>query len=208
MPLIAFEGIDGSGKSSALRAVADRLRAQGIDVAVTREETDLPTGEAVRRSIQERWDPLATAFLFAADRVRHVAQLQPWLDGGRLVLTDRFVHSTYAYQGVSLAGHVPDPDTFLRRLHEGWCPRPDKVLLFDVEPEAAVERTARRGERTPYEKVEFLTKVRAKYLDLAGADASRFVRIDAGQGAEAVAEDAMRAVLAAGSGTRFQAPQR
>jgi dTMP kinase len=192
LAFVSFEGIDGSGKSTALDRVATALRHDGVQFHLTREETDGPTGEAVRRSIRERWDPLATAFLFAADRAQHVAELRPLLSGH--VLCDRFVHSTYAYQGALLEGRVPDVDGFLRGLHAGWCPMPDRVVLFDLDAQAAVQRTERRGATTPYEKVEFLEKVRARYLAMARQEPARFVVVDASRAADAVAADALQAV--------------
>lgn len=176
---VAFEGIDGSGKSTALREAAAALRARGERVWATREETDGPTGELVRRGIAERWPPLATAFQFLADRARHAAEVQAHLAAGERVLSDRFLHSTLAYQSVTLHGIVPEPRDWLRRLHAGWCPVPDRVLLFDCDPARAVERVARRGATTPYEKVAFLEKVRQQYLELAREESERFVVLDA-----------------------------
>lgn len=194
LPLVTFEGIDGSGKSTVIAHVAKSLRASGLDVETTREETDAPTGEVVRRSIRERWDPLATTFLFVADRAQHVPHLAASLAAGRLVLCDRFVHSTYAYQAVTLEGRVPDPASFLRSLHAGWCPMPDRVVLLTCDPARAVERTVARGETTPYEKVAFLSRVQERYLEEARKDAGRFVVLDAQRPKEAVALDALAAV--------------
>src|SRR5436853_397290 len=104
-PFIAFEGIDGSGKSSTMERVAAAL------------------------------------------------------DAGQAVLCDRYVHSTYAYQSVTLAGRIADPRAFLRRLHEPWCPMPDHVLLFRADPARCLERVKRRGQTTQYERIEFLAKV-------------------------------------------------
>jgi len=194
MPFVTFEGIDGTGKSTTIKRVAKALQQDGVEAHVTREETDSPTGEAVRRSIQEKWDPLATTFLFVADRARHVAELRPMLDAGRLVLCDRFVHSTYAYQTVTLEGQVPDPMAFLRALHEGWCPMPDRVVLLTSDPAKAVARTVKRGQTTPYEKVEFLTKVQERYMEMARKDAGRFTVVDADRPLEELAKDALAAV--------------
>src|SRR4051812_35393040 len=162
--LIVFEGIDGSGKSTCLARIAERLRTDGLDVVATREETQTATGDWVRRSIQEKWDPLATTFLFLADRARHVREMRSWLDAGKHVLCDRFVHSTFAYQSVTLARAGVFPSElealpFLQAMHEPWCPLPDRVLLFTCDPEAAVRRVTQRGASTPYEKSVFLGQV-------------------------------------------------
>ncbi len=191
---VTFEGIDGTGKSSTIKRVAAALRSAGHDVVETREETATERGEWVRRSIAAQWDPLATALLFAADRAEHVREIQAWLAAGKTVLCDRFVHSSYAYQGVTLAGRVPDPVGFVRRLHEPWCPMPDLVVLLQGDPAKCLERVTKRGEKTRYEKLEFLTKVQVAYLEEARRDPKRFVVIDADGSLDAQADAAIAAV--------------
>lgn len=192
---IAFEGIDGSGKSSTLERVAAALRREGRDVVATREETETERGAWVRKAVAERWDPVATTLLFAADRAMHAQEIRAWLDAGRTVLCDRFVHSTYAYQSVTLAGRMPDPRGFLRRLHEPWCPMPDHVLLFRADPARCLERVKRRGEATAYERVEFLARVQEAYLAEARSD-GRIAVLEAERDIAAVGEDALRQVRA------------
>lgn len=176
--LVSFEGIDGAGKSTLIAAVAEALRARGVDPLVTREETTGWLGEAVRRSIDERMDPLATLFLFLADRAHHLAALRPELTAGRLVLTDRYHDSTRAYQAVTLADRFDDLDTRLRDVSEGWLVTPLRTYLVDIDPEVAVGRMAGRGSRTNYEKATFLGKVRAEYLRIVAAEPERFVVLD------------------------------
>lgn len=194
---VTLEGIDGSGKSSALRRIATELGRQGTAVWATREETDGPTGEWVRRAVSERWPPMATALLFAADRALHVGEIRRRLAAGEHVVCDRFLHSTIAYQSVTMQGVVPDVEAWVRGLHEGWCPMPDKVLLFDSDPRKAVARAQRRGDTTPYESVAFLEGVRANYLRLAAKDRERFVVLDADRPMEDLAADALQAVRTA-----------
>ncbi len=189
---IVFEGIDGSGKSTALRRVAGALHESGRDVVTTREETETWRGEAVRRAIAEKANPWTTLHLFLADRAAHVPEIQGHLEDGQTVLCDRFLHSTLAYQSVTLADALHDPIAHLRDLHRPWCPDPDHVVLLDLDPEVAVGRAEDRGATTPYEKVEFLAQVRAAYLDLAEQDG--FAVIDAAQSPERVAADALAAV--------------
>ena len=189
--LIAFEGIDGSGKSSTLDRVARALTKEGHDVVATREETPSERGEWVRRSIAGQWDPLTTTFLFLADRAEHVREMKGWLAAGKTVLCDRYVHSTYAYQGLTLRGSVKDPRAFLAGLHEGWCPLPDKVLLFKADPARCFDRVRKRGQTTSYEKVQFLEQVQAAYLEEARRDAGRFHVLDAERDIEAVGRDAL-----------------
>lgn len=184
---IVFEGIDGSGKSTALQAVAKSMPAAWV----TREETDTPYGEAVRAAIQARAPPLTTAFLFLADRAQHVPEIQKHLEAGD-VLCDRFAHSTLAYQSVAL--EMEDPMEFLRDLHRPLDLWPDHVLLFDLPAEVAVGRAESRGATTPYEKVAFLEQVRAAYLGLAQVEPERFTLIDAAQSPEQVAADCLAAL--------------
>lgn len=185
-----FEGIDGSGKSTAIRAVADALDRD--DVVVTREETETWRGDAVRRHIEEHGDPWATLHLFLADRAAHVPEIQAHLEAGQHVLCDRFLHSTLAYQSVTLDGQVDDVTGHLRGLHDPWCITPDHVLLFDVDPTVALERIHGRGDATPYEKVGFLERVRAVYGRLATQEG--FTVIDASRAPTEVAAAALEAV--------------
>ncbi len=191
-PFLTFEGIDGSGKSTALDAVAKHLAEKGRCWA-TREETD-HLGPAIRRSIEAGADPRVVAHLFLADRVVHVKEIRRHLDSGETVLCDRFAHSTLAYQGAALEGQMPEAVTWLRALHAPMGLWPDLVLWFDVDPAVAVERVQGRGAAAPYEKVAFLEKVRAQYAALAEAEPERFVRIDASQSVEQVAQAAIAAV--------------
>jgi dTMP kinase len=187
---IVFEGIDGSGKSTTLATVAAALRKEGREIVETREETTGETGQWVKRSIAEKWDSLTTSFLFLADRATHVAELEGHLASGRTVLCDRFLHSTLAYQSITLRARLRDPVAFLRNLHEGWCPQPDHVILFHADPARCLERIRKRGQQTPYEKVEFLQQVQQVYGTLAKAEPQRFVTIDAERDLVAVAAEA------------------
>jgi dTMP kinase len=192
--LIAFEGIDGSGKSSTLDRVCKALAREGREVVPTREETTSERGAWVRQSIAARWDPVTTTFLFLADRAEHVREMQAWLAAGKTVLCDRYVHSTYAYQGTTLHGRMADPRAFLASLHEGWCPLPDKVLLFKADPARCLERVRRRGEASNYEKAAFLAQVQDAYLDEARRDPGRFHVIDAERDIETLGRDALAVV--------------
>ncbi|HUR61704.1 MAG TPA: dTMP kinase [Candidatus Thermoplasmatota archaeon] len=193
--LVSFEGIDGSGKSTVIARVAQTLRAEGLQVMATREETASATGDWVKRAVHERWDPLATTFLFLADRARHVREMGGWQDGGSHVLCDRFMHSTFAYQCATLAG-IPGWGSplgalpFLEGMHAGWCPMPDRVLLFTCDPAIAVRRVKQRAATTPYEKEAFLRQVQGNYLALAQKDPGRFTVIDSDQHIDVVTEEA------------------
>jgi dTMP kinase len=192
---ITFEGIDGSGKSSTMERVAAALKAEGIDVVTTREETPTERGAWVRKAVSEGWDPIATTLLFVADRAAHAPEIEAWLAAGKTVLCDRYVHSTYAYQSVTLAGRLQDPSGFLRRLHEPWCPMPDHVLLFRADPVRCLERVRKRGQTTAYEKVEFLNRVQEAYLAEARSD-GRIAVLEAERDIAAVGVDAIAQVKA------------
>lgn len=184
--LITFEGIDGSGKSTALQTVSKQMDAPHW---VTAEETDHWTGECVRRAISEHAPPLQTLFLFLADRAHHAPQIEAKLQAGH-VLCDRYAESTLAYQSVTV-GDVG----WLQGLHRG--PVASHVLLFDLPADVAVARATARGDTTPYEKVEFLEQVRQAYLGLAEAEPERFTVIDATGSQDEVAAAALAAVQSA-----------
>lgn len=187
--LITLEGIDGSGKTMVGSAVEEDYP----DVVVTHEPTDSWYGEAVRRSIgDDDADPLAELFLYTADHAHHLAAtVAPALSQERVVVSDRYVDSRYAYQGVSLADTLSDPVGFVQAIHTPWTREPEATLYFDVDPEIAVSRT---GQANKFERAEFLSRVRDAYEGLIRADPDRFVRIDASQDQAGVVDEALRAV--------------
>lgn len=175
--LITLEGIDGSGKSTAL----ERLKAHPSmnNVVFTREPTTDWIGEAVERAIHSDTDHLAELFLFTADHAEHISKvIQPALGNGKTVISDRYSDSRYAYQGVTLSDKFDDPIEWIQSIHNGWTVVPDMTILFDIDPKIAVERCGNRGEQTKFEKIGFLERVRANYLRLAKEDPQRFVIID------------------------------
>ncbi|MEE3328009.1 MAG: dTMP kinase [Myxococcota bacterium] len=161
--LIAFEGIDGSGKSTQVERLAAALREAGHDVCVTREPTDGEYGRKIR-TLSTRGAPLSLEEeleLYEQDRREHVDDLiAPALERGEIVITDRYFLSTAAYQGT----RGLDSDSILRS-HEGLFPLPDVVFFIDVPPEAALLRVEARGEEKnqAYEKLEFLEGVAALF---------------------------------------------
>ena len=188
---ISFEGGEGSGKSTQIRRLADRLRAGGIDVVTTREPGGTPGAEAIRRLVVEgeagRWDGTVEALLMNAARADHVARLiRPALDAGQWILTDRYAHSTIAYQGAG-RGIAEEALLALHRFATGdlW---PDLTLILDVDPAEGLARAASRGgaeARFEGEAAAFHARVRERMLDFAGAPGC--IRIDAGAPLDAVA---------------------
>lgn len=164
--LIVFEGIDGSGKSTLARRLFEHLRDRGEDVVLTREPSDGPLGQEIRRIAREGRQGVSAreeCDLFLADRAQDVAErIQPTLDRGGTVVVDRYYLSNAAYQG-SLG---LDPEEILAE-NEARFPTPDIVFLIDVTVEVALERirTSRPGGMEPgYEREEFLQAARSRYL--------------------------------------------
>jgi len=186
---ITFEGIDGSGKTTQLRRVASRFE----NPIMTKEPGGTPTADRIRAILLDpasKLDPLAEVLLFAASRHQHVIEvIKPALAAGRVVLCDRYVDATLAYQGF---GRLLDLDR-LRALND-WATgslRPDKTLLFDVDEEVGLRRARGRGGeelRFEAEDVRFYRRVREGYLALAAAEPQRFVIIDANGTVDEVAQ--------------------
>lgn len=179
---ITFEGIDGAGKSSQLTALATLLRAQGQDVVTTREPGGAPGAEEIRRLLVEgepdRWSAQTEILLFTAARRDHVERvISPALSEGKIVLCDRFVDSTRAYQGADDQRALVDT---LHTLAIGVTP--DLTLIFDMPPDAALSRArARQSSEDRFEQkgLEFQRALRTRFLDLAADEPKRCRVIDA-----------------------------
>jgi dTMP kinase len=187
---IAFEGGDGSGKSTQARLLVERLRAAGHDVLPTREPGGTDVGERLRALVLDPQyapiDAVTEALLFAASRSAHVRQLvRPALDAGQVVVTDRYVDSSVAYQG---AGRDLGTRT-VAQLND-WATgglHPDLTVLLDVDPAtAAARRTARERsaggagpDRMESEPEAFHTRIREAFLERAAADPARYLVLDA-----------------------------
>ena len=189
---ITFEGIDGSGKSTQLRLLANFLKSNGCDVLLTREPGGTPVGNRLRAALldaQEEVDPLTELLVFAADRSQHVRRvLRPALQAGQLVFSDRYADATAAYQG---AGRGFSPELIAEIIGlatEGL--KPDLTLLFDLPVADSNTRTQRRangkqqGDRLDAETAEFHTRVREAYLGLARAEPERVKVVETNQPVE------------------------
>jgi dTMP kinase len=188
--LVAFEGIDGSGKTTQLARAACALRAAGREVVETREPTDGAFGRRIRAMARsgERVAPEEELRWFVEDRREHVASvIAPGLAAGAWILCDRYYLSTVAYQGA----RGLDPARLLAEA-EAEFPRPDLALVFDLEPEAALARVATRGgaAEPAFEEADFLARAAALFRAL---DRPYVVHLDARGDPDAI----HRAVLAA-----------
>lgn len=205
---ISFEGIEGSGKSTAQRLLAEHLQGLGYDPLLTREPGGCALGRSLRpilldartRGLSSR----AELYLFLADRAQHVAEvIRPALEAGQTVLCDRYADSTLAYQGY---GRGLDPE-HLRRINDmatGGL-MPDLTLLLDLPVHCGLERAGLRNReedtvlsegRFDAESLEFHERVRQGYRSLAAEEPERFAIIDAAQPPEDVVLQCLSAVEA------------
>lgn len=188
---LAFEGPEGSGKSSQVARLAERLRAEGIDVLVTREPGGSPAGERIRDVLLDpmlRLDPLGELLLYAAARSQHVVEcIAPALAADALVLTDRFSAATVAYQGYGRQLDLSFVHELNARVTLGHRPR--LTLLLDIAPEIGLARVAARGAADRLERadLDFHRRVRAGFLAQADADRECWQVIDADDDEAAVA---------------------
>lgn len=202
---VVFEGGEGAGKSVQVELLAEALRALDRPVVVTREPGATDIGQRIRAMLLERGGsgnsgsqtvtPRAEALLYAADRANHVEQvIRPALDRGQVVISDRFVDSSLAYQGAGRTLPV-DEVSWLSNWATGGL-KPDLTILLDIEPRVGLSRAAARGaaDRLESESMEFHERVRYAFRDLAEDDPSRYLIVDASQPREAVAAAVMNRV--------------
>jgi dTMP kinase len=201
--LITLEGVEGSGKSTQIQRLAERLRQAGLPLVVSKEPGGTSLGLELRRLLLtpgtsgESWCPKAELLLFYADRAQHLATLvHPALEQGKVVLVDRFEDSSWAYQG---AQGVPEADLVrLREVVLGEF-KPDLTLVLDLDPEESLRRVGARnaqlGEaftetRYDQEALDFHRKVRQRFQAIAAREPARVALVPA-QGDAAAVEAAI-----------------
>jgi len=196
---ITLEGGEGAGKTSNLQFITNRLLEAGIDFVVTREPGGTPLAEEIRalllRQHTEKVHEMTELLLIFAARAQHLNQvIQPALEAGKWVVSDRFTDATYAYQG---GGRGLNEDTIasLESLVQGRL-RPDLTLILDIPPQIGLQRARQRAalDRFEQEKLEFFDRVRSSYRKRAQAEPARCVLIDAAQTLEQVQRDVLEAL--------------
>ena len=185
---ITLEGPEGSGKTTAVETAVKKLEEMGYQIVRTREPGGTPIAEQIRNVILDKantaMDPRTEALLYAASRRQHLAEkVWPAIKEGKIVICDRFLDSSLAYQGVARGLGVDEVlNINLFATENTW---PDLTLLFDLDPEVGLARINsnpdREVNRLDVEKLDFHKKVRNAFLDLAKRFPDRFVVIDASQ---------------------------
>ncbi len=196
---VTFEGIDGSGKSTQARMLAEHLRTDGHDVVLTREPGGSPGAEEIRRLVLEgdpdRWSAETEILLFTAARRDHLERtIEPALTAGKIVICDRFADSTRMYQGLSRG----DLRALVDQLHDLMIRRePDLTLLIDMDPDTGLSRAkGRQGSEERFEDFgpDLQRRMRRGFLDLAQEFRQRFRVVDGNRPMDSVARDVTQIV--------------
>lgn len=198
---ITFEGGEGSGKSTAIKHVVEALAKEGYQIVLTREPGGTPISEEIRNVILDKkntaMDPKTEALLYAASRRQHIVEkILPALKEGKLVLCDRYLDSSLAYQGGARGLGIKEVYQMNQFATEGL--EPDLTILFDIAPEIGLQRIAansgREVNRLDVEKLSFHHKVLDAFHLLAKENPNRYYVIDASKGPKQVAEEALDAI--------------
>lgn len=199
---ITLEGPEGSGKTTAVESAVNKLKEMGYEIVRTREPGGTPIAEEIRNVILDKkntnMDPRTEALLYAASRRQHlVEKVWPALKEEKIVICDRYLDSSLAYQGGARGLGVDNIlNINLFATENTW---PDLTLLFDIDPEVGLARIAsnanREVNRLDLEKIDFHKRVRQTFLDLAKRYPDRYVIIDASLSREEVAKNTLEAIL-------------
>ncbi|MFB0847419.1 dTMP kinase [Paenibacillus oleatilyticus] len=193
---ITVEGGEGAGKTSAIDAILEQVKARGHDVLSTREPGGIPIAEQIRSVVLDRnntaMDPRTEALLYAAARRQHLAEkVIPALEAGKVVVCDRFIDSSLAYQGYARELGMDEVFAINRFAIGDWMP--DLTVFMDVRPEIGLARIradqGREVNRLDLESMTFHNKVREGYLQVLRLFPERVVRVDAERELDKVLED-------------------
>ena len=198
---ITFEGPEGSGKTSVIKEVYEALKRQGHDVIVTREPGGVSISERIRSLLldynDEVMDARTEALLFAASRRQHVIEIiKPALEAGKIVLCDRYIDSSLAYQGV--ARDLGIEEVYSLNLFAIETYIPDLTLFIDISPETGLKRVKknqRAMDRLDLETLDFHQKVYEGYQTLMELEPERIKRIDGNTTIEAISKKAIELIL-------------
>ncbi|SEK44513.1 thymidylate kinase [Blastococcus sp. DSM 46786] len=209
--LIAFEGGEGAGKSTQVRRLQEWLADEGLTARASFEPGATPPGAGIRSIVLDRAQvgiaPRAEALLYAADRAQHVHEvLRPALDAGEVVITDRFIDSSLAYQGAGRTIPLDDVRMLSRWAAQGL--RPDLTVLLDLPPEVGLARARGRAaaDRLESESLDFHQRVRRTFQELAEADPDRYLVLDARRSPDELAAAIRVRVAELLSGLPLQTP--
>lgn len=199
---ITLEGPEGSGKTSAVKYAVEQLEKMGYQIVQTREPGGTPIAEQIRNVILDKnnkaMDPRTEALLYAASRRQHlVEKVWPSLKEGKIVICDRFLDSSLAYQGGARGLGIDEVlQINLFATENTW---PDLTLLFDLDPKIGLARieanSTREVNRLDLENIKFHRLVRNTFLDLAKRYPNRFVIIDASKSQKEVGEETLKVIL-------------
>lgn len=198
---VTIEGPEGSGKSSVTKEVVKILESEGYSIVLTREPGGTPIAEEIRNVILDKknvaMDPITEALLYAASRRQHlIEKVWPLSKEGKIVISDRFLDSSLAYQGGARGIGIDKVLSLNQYATDGFYP--DLTLLFDIDPRIGLARIAannnREVNRLDLEKIEFHDNVRKTFLELAKRFSDRYIVLDASKPFDEVVQDAYKAI--------------
>ena len=181
---ISVEGIEGCGKSTLVNGLDQHLQERNFDYVITKEPGSTSIGKILRSILldkKQQISPLTELLLMFSDRLDHLDKvIKPSLEAGKIVITDRYIDSTYAYQG---AGRGIPKKIIDNLVSQTEIMLPDRTILLDISPEEGLKRASTRNEldRFESENTEFHKRVRKSFLDAAGDNPDRFITVDAEQ---------------------------